>query len=394
MNTFGTIARQVPLVALSGIQENRRRFRRGMLSKLALANSLYVPIGRQIARGWILLSRKNYDLIRGYGNTFQLTLDTLTFKKLAIVQARCVTTGVVGDPNAIYLVEITDRRGLLKNTWFQYPTNSYYNVLAPAYPTLYYVTTLNPSTSNPWSWSEMVSDLWTASGFLGTYPGLPIAGGGAPVNWYNPGVSLWDTMCNVLEHLGCGVACDLTQDSPYSIVSLGADDAVFDRLVAAHKAEDDAEWIDVGSGRVPGSVTVYFRRKNQYYGTEETVTRDGNQWSTNAVYSTTLAAPAAFTGAQGIHFLWDDFCVGYDTDGTPLAADVTTAGSIASARVSQYFDNIYSRTSGYMNRTYSGVLPFYAGSQVDGVCWKYGEGRAGWITQILRGDLWPEVYSA
>ncbi len=178
---------------------------------------------------------------------------------------------------------------------------------------------------------------------------------------------------------------------------MGASDAAFDALTVkwATNLQDDLDWIDVGAGRVPGTVIVYFRRVNQYYGTEETVRRDSLQWATNSVYSVPIAAPAFFAGAIGTHSLYDDFAIRYDANGNPLAADMATAQAIAAERVSQYFDVIYSATSGCMDRTYAGVLPFYAGSQVDGVCFRQDfrdNSREGWRTQVRRGGLWEVVY--
>lgn len=408
-NTFGTSSVQVKLVDPRHARRYRQRFRRDAVRELFLANSLYVPCGRQSVRGWILLTRADYDSVRGYGTNYQLQIDqfdpaapALTLRGLSIVTAQCVATGVLGDPAALYLVELTDARGILKNQWFSFPTKTYYNVLAPAYPGKYYYHSLNAGLT--WSWSGMIGDLWTqiASSFssLGPYSGLPASVGltGIPINWNLNGVPCWDALCDVLEHLGLAVGHNPASATPYTIVSLGDDDTTFDTLTTrhSHRLEDDMEPIDLGAGRVPGTVIVYFRRINELYGTEETVRNDSHQWATNAVYPVSVSAPAAFAGAPGTGFLYDDFCVRQDINGVLLPVDVTQATNLAEERVRQYFDVIYSRTSGAMNRTYTGVLPFYAGSQIDGVCWKQDlrDRRAGWTTQILRGDLWREVYGA
>ena len=115
---------------------------------------------------------------------------------------------------------------------------------------------------------------------------------------------------------------------------------------------------------------VCFHRVNQWYGTEETIRKDSLQWETGAIYQIVIAAPAFFTNAQGTGILWDDFCVRYDTDGNPLGADVGTAAAIAANRVQQFYDRIYSGTSGFMRRVYAGIVPFVTGSMVDGVCYR------------------------
>jgi len=400
-NTFGTSQIQVKLVDPRDARLYRKRFRRDAIPELDLANSLYVPIGRNPARGWILLVRSDYDMVRGYDTDFQLSFADvksktgLTFKNLSIVQARSVTTGLSDDPDAIYLVELTDGRGVLANQWFQKPTNSYFNVLSPAYPSLYYADSLNAGVS--YTWSTMISNLWLQMSYLGAYPGLPSVPSGTPTNWILDGVSAFDALNQMLTHIGMGISVDPTEDAPYGIVSLGDTDQVFNGLTTQYAGvlEDDLEWIDVGAGRVPGTVIVYFRRVNEQYGTEETIRRDGPSWAMNASYSVSVTAPATFADAVGVHGMWDDFPVRYDVNNTPLPADVATAAAIAAERVQQYYNVIYSRTSGYMNRTYTGVLPFYAGSQVDGVCWRQDfrdQNREGWRTQIMRGDVWREVY--
>ena len=401
--TFSNGKTTVLLVDPTSIHRNRARFRRPMMRKLALANSLYVPLGGYRARGWILLTYADYNSISGYGN-FTLTVQSsgttsaLTFNQLAIVNAECATTGVLADADTVYLVEITDQRGIISSPWFELPTISYYNVLAPAYPGTYYTNSLNGGSA--WTWNTMVQNLWNQIALLGTYPGLPVTPTGTPTNWNLNGVSAWKALTAMLSHIGCAISCDLTQTSPYGIVQKGASDATYSELSALYaKTEEDLQPIDIGSGRVPGSVLVYFRRVNQYYGTEETVRSDSSQWATNAVYSVPVAAPAQFSGAVGTGFLWDDFPVRYDINGSPLAADVITAAAIAAERVTQFYDNIYSGTLGYMNRVYPGLIPFYAGSQVDGVRWyqDYSQGRGAWRTQIVRGllpDIWPGVYGA
>jgi hypothetical protein len=381
------------------------RFRRPFIDKLEFANSINVPSGRWPAQGWILLKRSDYNTLTTgqssglYATNFKLQMNDVqtgtqvTLQNLVIVQARCVSTGVSTDPNAIYLVEITDQRGILFNPWFQFPTNSQYNVIAPAYPGQYDSASLLAGA--PFTWSQMISDLWTQQGtFLGAFPGLPIVPTGTPTNWILPGIPAWDALNNMLALIGCRIAVDLTQAAPYTVVSIGAADAVFAASTArfAGVLEDDLAWIDTGAGRVPAFVVVNFHRRNQYYGTEETVRRDSLQWTTTPSFSVTVAAPAGFTGAVGTHQIWVDFTVQFDIDGNPLATDVATANTIAAERVTQYYNRITRGTAGFMSRVYTGALPFATGSLVDGVRWQqtYQDAeRGGWQTAVVRGPEPP-----
>jgi hypothetical protein len=387
----------LPLFDPRRVREERARFRRDAPPELGHANSLFVPAGRWPSRGWVLLRRADYNLITNlYRTDFQLRVNDfnhgqLTFQNLVIVQAQCVTRGLSADPGAIYLVEVTDAQGVYWNPWAQFPTTSQYNVRSPAYPEQFYSPSLNGGV--PWTWNTMVGDLWGQMPLLGPYPGLPITPAGTPENYAFPGVPGWQAMNSVLDYLGLTTSEDLTKTSPYGIVVPGAADATFSALQAKYAGllEEDYEWIDGGSGRVPGQVVVYFHRRNQFYGTEETVRRDSPQWQSTPLYSVTVAAPARFSNAAGTAYVWADFTVRYDVDGNPLAADVATANAIAAERANQYYTRVYRGTLGYVRRVYSGALPFYAGSLVDGVAWRmdYSRGRFGWVTELITGPQPP-----
>jgi hypothetical protein len=292
---------------------------------------------------------------------------------------------------------------VLANDWFTFPLIAQYNVRAPAYPQTFHPASMNAGA--PWTWSTMVGDVWgKMSALLGAYPGFPqgVAPAGVPEGFRLVGVPAWTALCDLLEHVGLTVACDLTRVAPYTVVQMGATDAAFTALQSqyATNLEDDLEWIDTGAGRVPKAVLVLFRRRNSVYGTEETVTyrSDGPyQWDQTPYYSVSVAAPATFAGSVGSHYIWSDFTVRYDLDNQPLAADVTTATTIAQERVTQYFGKIYRQTAGFMTRTYAGALPFATGSQVDGVAWKmdHSRERSGWVTELVRGRHpapWSELW--
>lgn len=401
MNSFGTASVKYPLYDARSAREERARFRRDEIPELSLANGLYVPAGRYPTRGWILLARTDYDKLDRYSTSLELECgdprvadNVSTLKNLAIVQAQCVTRGIVADKNALYLVELTDGRGILCNQWFQFPITAAYNIRALPYPDKFYDDTMN--SGSPWTWETMLQDMWLEmTAFLGTWPGLPsdYTPHGTPEGWWFSGVPAWIALCDVLDHLGLTVACDLTLDNPYTIVRSGIADTSFDSLTTKYAThlEDDMEWIDVGAGRVPATVEVLFRRRNEVYGTEETVRYDSLQWATTAYYTVSINAPSTFTGASGLHHIWSDLTVRYDMDGSPLAADVTLANARAQVVVDDYFATIYDQTLGRMSRRYAGALPFATGSRVDGVSWvmNYRDPWAGWQTRLSRGACPP-----
>lgn len=384
------------------LDEYRFRYARDAVSELSYANSLFVPGDKWPARGWLLLRRGDLDLLTNkYRTDLQLAIDDfrggkLVFKNLTLVQARCMSRGLLHDPEALYLTEVTDLRGVVWNPWARFPINQQFNVVAPAYPGSYYNDSL--SGGAPYTYDGILNAVWTTmSGILGAYPGLPQDPGEAGEGVILPGESAWLAFNRLLSYIGMQVAVDLTKTSPYSIVIPGADDNNYDITLrsVASQLEDDFEFIDAGSGRVPKEVVVYFHRRNQYYGTEETIRTDSLQWSTRAVHAVTVPAPLAFQNAAGRHFLWSDFTVRYDTDGNPLAEDVTTATSIAESRVTDYYNRIEWGTVGSMRQVYTGAVPFAAGSQVSGARWymDFQTGELGWRTEIVRnqGPPWPQV---
>jgi hypothetical protein len=378
----------------------RRHFRRELMPQLELANSLAVPLGCYPACGYLLVRRQDYNQLDPYA-TYTLQIQDfenppLTFHGLRIVQARCATTGVSSAADALYLVEVTDARGVLDNRWFTYPIQRSYNVRAPAYPTAndlqYYDYSLNGGAA--WAWNQMIGDIWgTMLAFLGSFPGLPFSPLGSPENWQFLGVSAWQSLCHVLDFLGMAVSCDLTNTSPYSIVQLGATDNAFTKLQAKYKGvlEEDYQFLDLGAGRVPKYVRVFFHQRAWTRGIEETVRRDSFQWQANSIYSVLVTGP--FASATGTETLWDDFTVRMDENSVPYPADVTTANTIANQLATEYFARIRQSKNSSLRQVYSRALPFKNGSLVDGVMWRQ-TGEGGWRTEIRTGDQPPWTYLA
>ncbi len=352
------------------------------------------------------MSRHDYDLLDRYSTTLQVNIgDTRLptnvgiMPNLSIVQAQCVTRGLAADPAALYLVEVTDGRGIVCNDWFQFPLTAQYNIRAPAYPQTFHPASMNGGTT--WTWSTMLENIWTTmSTFLGAWPGLPSpAPTGTPEGFWFVGVSAWNALCDVLDHLGLTVSCDLTAATPYTIVRPGDADADFSVLTLqyANNLEDDLEWIDTGAGRVPKTVKMLFKRRNAVYGTEETTPYRSDvmadQWDMDVVYTVSVTAPSTFASATGTHYMWSDFTVRYDDSSNPLDADIATATTIAAERVTNYFARIYHATLGRMDRTYAGALPFSTGSQVDSVVWCMDHppgSHFGWRTKLVRSSKYLE----
>lgn len=403
MNRFGDYNNMFPLYDQLPVTLKRIQFRRDSIPTLQRANSIYIPAGRWPVRGWILLARSDYDELDRYSTTLQLEVDDPrktdnidTLKNLSVVQAQCMTRGVEADENAIYLVEITDGRGIVSNQWFQFPLTSQYNIRTPAYPQTFHPLSMNSGTT--WTWATMLEDIWNRmSTFLGTWPGFPsgVNPAGTPEGFWFNGVSAWGALSDILDYLGMMVACNLASNTPYSIVKIGATDTSFTTLQTRYKTnlEDDLEWIDAGAARIPGTIKVLFRRRNSIYGTEETVYYGNDsvakQWNMLAYREVSVSAPAEFSAATGVHYIWSDFTIRYDDSGNPLDTDLAIANQIAQERATQYYQQI--TPAKYMTQTYAGALPFVTGSKCDGVCYyhDYRSDRKGWRTKIVNGQTPP-----
>lgn len=402
MNSFGTSTTRYPLYDARRAREERMRFRREMLPALERASSFCMSAGRWPSRGWFLMARRDYDKLDKYSTSLQLEIgaelaadNVRMLKGLSIVQAQCATPGLPSDPDALYLVEVTDARGLLCNRWYQRPLTRFYNIRAAAHPRNFILETGKPQAGSaptpthiPWTWSEMLQDMWLALPQLGPWPGLPYTPLGTPEGFWFPGTPGWIALCDVLDYLGLTVAVDNTSTNPYTIVRQNAADTTFSKLQTKYRThlEDDLEWIDEGSGRVPGSVDVIFRRRDQTY---------GNLWTDSPVHTVTVTGPSVFSGSPGKHYIWADYTVGYDASGNAKALDVSVALEIATERADNYYDRVH---GGFMTQIYAGALPFKTGSLCDGVKWhmdyQRDDGHAGWRTKLVYGGIdppFPEV---
>lgn len=291
MNQFGQAYVQgesapqlFPIYDPREVRTSRARFRRDAVSALELANSFWCPAGRWPSRGWVLVAREDLNRLDLYSKTLQLDIgDTNAANNvgslygLSVVQAQCVTRGLASDANALYLVELTDARGLVHNKWFSHPTaiGSVYNIRAPAYPSTdrggtFYRDSMNGGTT--WTWETLAQNLWEQMTVMGAWPGLPTTPDGTPEGFWLSGTSAWLALCDVLDHIGMLVVADHQNVStPYRIVVDGATDAVHTARTTSYSfaLEDDLEWLDTGAARVPRTVRVFFKKRGAVYGTED-----------------------------------------------------------------------------------------------------------------------------
>lgn len=343
-------------------------------AELGNANSLSNAIGRDPARGWLLLTRAQVLAI-GVDATLAVAfsdgVNVVAVPGLVVCrEPTCVIPSVEsGVSSAAFLVEVADARYLVKNQRFLIPIDKSYNVRAPAYgsagdETEYQDESLNAGT--PWTWDQMAGDLWAPMvAQLGTYPGLPFIPHGTPEGWQFPGGSAWDALCDILERVGCAVRWVATEGR-YDIVQVGSADAAADLALqtAAGRLIFTAGYLAASRATIPASVRVQFHRVDQFGGASRTTTRTEN-WQADPVQY--IDVPIGGIEAGTVALVWDDLPAIIDPDGVVVnAVDVVNR---ASERAQDYL-RVITAGEGRMHLTYSGVLGINPGSNIRGVVWR------------------------
>jgi hypothetical protein len=385
-----------PVACALAEAENLRRLSLPMPPNFGRANSLLNPLGEAPARGWFLLLRQHFNKLNVNALLTLLMDDGLGHQVGAagLVITReptCITpSGDPFDPNACLMVEVADARWRCHNPYYSIPADKQYNVPASGWKDQYYQQSLNGSS--PWTWDQMVGDLWgLMSAQLGNYPGLPITPDGVPTSYRFLGVSAWQSLCLILDTLGCAVAWNAAT-STYSIVQIGGPDLLTTTALTLVQGRVilDRQMPAVFRGRAPSGVRVHFHRVQQYYGTEPATEQDNTQFVMNSVYTVDVTAPAAFAGEPGVfHPLWDDLPAIYDVNGVlQNSADLTTR---AQNRSAAYFATILGTGGSRLHQIFTGIVPVSPSATLRGVIWRQdlqGIGDAdhpgGLLTEVFR----------
>ncbi len=337
------------------------------------ANGFTCPLGCAPGRGRVLMRRADLDALNreaSYDLVFRETVNVVTVKDLLVVRAVAITPGYRSDPQAAYWVELADKRYLCQGV----PIDQAFNVRsAPGGD--YFSATLNASVA--WTWTGMVSTIWTAVGKLGTYPGLPFTPDGTPEGWSFYGGRALEALGQVLDRIGCAL-CLNPLTGVYTIVRIGATDTAADLALAAREngrvGDDDS--LDPQRARIPASVRVRFPKQR------------ANADSTGASpwYNVDVAGTytAAETGTYAV--VQDDLPAIYDdTDTLTNSAALATR---AAERAADYYRRVALTR---LRREFSGaqsaagLLP---GSQVKSIAWRE-RGGLGLTTEVVRNPGLP-----
>lgn len=265
-----------------------------------LATSVFCPQGKSPTRAWVLMSKADATALDGT-TTHSLewaqqaadgaVATTLTFSGLYLVSARRLLHGGVDDPSALYLVELADSRwkcaerdcGQITANLRSYANDADYLTGTSGY-----------------TWTSLLTELWSACGTLGAFPGLP--GGlpidGVPQNTWLIGLSAWDSLCAVLEQLDCVVDHDPLTNT-YTIVQLGGA-----QVIPANT--DTLIWDEqpVSYSTPAATIRLYYHYHRKSYGQERDVEL-ANNWAYNGAGSSETIA-TGIANAAGTKPLWDD----------------------------------------------------------------------------------------
>ena len=245
------------------------------------ANHYTCPVGPEPASGSIVMRRADVDaldlnaaqtlIFKGTsistGGQLAGPLRTFTLYGLRVA-ADPIRLLSVGDenPNAPYLVELTDIRHLAKE--FS-SINKSYNLRKPAPPMTagkdrYYSASLNAGAL--WTWATLVSDLWTNFlSVLGSAPSLPYTPTGTPEDFRFVGCSAWQALHQVLKEIGCTTALNPTVEAGgFALVQLGSTQT---NLVAreasyAGRVLGNTEALLTTATKVPETIRVFFTKRD------------------------------------------------------------------------------------------------------------------------------------
>ena len=346
-------------------------------------NRFACPTGVLPGTGMVLMLRGDLDRIdQNTPQTLEFTDPTsrLALRNIHVVRALCVSPGAPADPNAVYAVELADKRRRLALS----ACNLGFNLRSS--PGGRYVAATAAGPSLAYTWAEIWNYVWlTLPGDVaGSTPALPATPQGDPEGFDFYGVSSMDAIGQFLARLGWDLVLNPVTDV-FSVVEIGSTQPGFAAAEARNLGRrlHDLEPIEPAAGRIPASLIVQFPRRPVTYGLPP--------WETK----TATPDGGALAGEAGTLILFDDLTANYSTGVLSNDADLTAR---ATARAADFYR--VARASQTLRRVYSGLpSDLTPGSEVRRVTWSDG-GRdggggawAGVTTEIDRRpplvDKWP-----
>src|SRR3990172_3620985 len=194
----------------------------------------FAPVGCEHGRGWLLFDKADITALGTVADRDLIFTGTdaqhkYTLKSITLISATCITPGRDGDPLAMYLAHVVDRRFHVSRI----PIDAAFNV-RNADGTAYLVETTNGGT--PWTWQEVVDELVTELGEDTAEFVLPFTPDGTPENLTFWGGMAWSALCDVLDRLACCAKYNV-ETNEFSVVRLGDADTAATSAQTANVGE-------------------------------------------------------------------------------------------------------------------------------------------------------------
>lgn len=354
-----------PIFSSSHEAVNLAKLRKPVPPNFSRATSFTNPLGPEPGRGWILMLRADLDEIDRDADQelifeFEQEDGTIEQRKLYKIivasEPLCVTPShTADDPDAIYLVEVADRRHLINSRQLQVATFNNYDFTN--------------------TWQQAITELW---GLVGTHlgqasvPTLPITPPGTPINLNFIGESAWIELNRILVFLGLALRCNpMEPDIQFTIVQIGAaqadTDAVITALEASNRKIHDAEFVDVVRSRHPAGVRVYFPQHPE-------------REPRNPVFVDVANPVMTGTPQPNLYIpVFDNTFAQHAADGTVL--NQTALNTQAQSRATDYFRMIEEGGRRQWKR-FSGLAELIPGANIKTVMWAHMPGT-GIFTDIV-----------
>jgi len=362
-----------------------------------LANSYWCPVGPAVGRAYVLILRRDLDVIRDANSTFhELVFQTrrrqgkptrVAIGRLLLEKSERLLPGSTGASESLCLVHLADRRLLVSN--FSDSGNLQINVRAKASDTDYLVGTEGHT------WSSAAAALWdTMTTVLGNFPGLPTGytPHGVPENLHYRGVNSWYALGQLLQAIDCTVRYDPLAGQ-FDIIRLSQPQADLPSNLATRDRIFAAEATNAFAWKIPETVRVYFRNHYRSYGQEADTQISGN-WSVGGAIDYIDVATGAVAAIPGtVMAIWDSLPRILDEDNSLTnSSDLTTraneraANWLASAQLAD------APRHDILPGIATDILP---GAEVKAVLWRaWGPHAGGTATELISHTGLPQdVYS-
>lgn len=366
------------------------------------ANSFHLPSGRTPGYGWILLKKKQVDVIKARPSnssldnetgiddyhtlTFSDGSNTATLKSILVVSCRALYGNKISTPSdeTAYLLELADIR---RYNLFSY-TDRYYNVRCPdalvdpvtnpADPTdgykLYYAGSVDYIHSLAWTWQGIANLLWndlplTSTTRYATCPTLPYTPSGIPENYIYRGINGWDALNDYLDTISCILSYNPIADT-FSFQKTGDTQSglssSWDNL--SNRFWSDQSAVPCLRANRPNTVNVCFHVKSSFFGTEVETNAisnwlDGSSspYVINKDISGVGFTPSAIT-------IYDSLPAIYDSGTTNYAND--TALQARATEVANNYKATLATSETYLDRQIIGIVKdILPGSEIKLVSW-------------------------